>query len=160
MIAVETTLGSVFSAEQRQEIEEEFQCAKDKFMVTDCEKCGTNRLNHSWSKLDFVTMAKAGPLAQLLVPAYYMGVREGHSTVEAIFSRLSADEAKAGGGLVFEGTAQRKRADSALLTAHKILVVVLELQKDHFRLDELKVPVQSCIDDLFAIWDRSSLKTS
>lgn len=159
MIAVEATLGkNVFPPEQKQEIEEEFQRAKARFMVTDCEVCGTKRLNHSWSKLDFVTMAKAGPLAQLLVPAYYWGVREGHSTVEAIFSRLSVDEARDGEGLVFEGSAQRDRADTALLTAHKILVMVLELHKDHFGLDALKAPVQSCIEDLFTIWDKSSRK--
>jgi hypothetical protein len=157
MVAVEATLGkNVFSPEQKQQIEDEFQSTKERFMVTDCQACGTKRLNHSWSKLDFVTMAKAGPLAQLLVPAYYWGVREGHSTVEAIFSRLSADDARDGEGLVFEGKAQRGRADTALLTAHKILVMVLDLQKDHFGLDALKGPVQSCIEDLFAIWDKSS----
>lgn len=157
-VAAEATLGpNVFTSAQRKQIEDEFQAAKTRFTVTDCKACGTTRLNHSWCTLDFVTMAKSGPLAQLLVPAYYFGVREGHSTVEAIFSRLSADGAEAGEGLVFEGTAQRKRADTALLTAHKILLIVLELHKDHFRLDELAAPLQSCIEDLFIIWDKSRL---
>ena len=32
---------------------------REKFMITDCKTCDTKRLNHSWSKLDFVAMASA-----------------------------------------------------------------------------------------------------
>lgn len=156
MEAVTDTLGDPFSPQQRQKIEDDFERMKPKFMTTDCKRCGTQRLNHTWSKLDFVTMAKtSGALRILLVPAYYMGVREGHGTVGALFSRLDADAASSGDGLVFDGSSQPKRADAALLTAHKIILIVLELHKDHFHLETLEEPLQVCINDLFSIWDKS-----
>jgi Family of unknown function (DUF5677) len=151
-----TTLGAdTFSPELMKQIEDEYQRVKPKFMITACEKCATKRLNHTWTKIDLVTMAmNSGGLEKLLVPAYYMGLREGHSTVGAIFSRLDADAAQAGDGLVFDGGSQRKRADVALLTAHKIILIVLDLHKEHFQLETLEEPLQACTRDLFAIWER------
>jgi Family of unknown function (DUF5677) len=123
MNATIATLGDPFSEEQKIRIEREFEEVKPKFMITHCKKCKRKRLNHTWTKIDFVTMAKkSGALAKLLVPAYYMGVREGHGTIEAVFSRLDAGAAQAGEGLVFDGGSQPKRADTALLTAHKIIL--------------------------------------
>jgi hypothetical protein len=40
------------------DIKTEFEKVKKQFMVTDCKKCGTEKLNHTWSKLNFVAMAK------------------------------------------------------------------------------------------------------
>jgi Family of unknown function (DUF5677) len=43
------------------------------FLVTDCKKCGTQRVNHTWSKLDFVSMARAtGATGNRIVDAYYL----------------------------------------------------------------------------------------
>src|SRR5208283_4349305 len=39
------------------DVERKFAEVKDEFMVTDCKTCGTKRLNHTWNKLDFVSMA-------------------------------------------------------------------------------------------------------
>jgi hypothetical protein len=158
MNATIETLGDPFLPEQKREIEVEFEEAKPRFMITSCAKCGDRRLNHTWTKLDFVSMAKrSGALAKILVPAYYMGVREGHGSINAIFSRLDAGAAASGEGLVFDGTSQRKRADSALLTAHKVLLMVLDLQKSHFHIESLEQPLRICCEDIFAIWSRSNL---
>jgi hypothetical protein len=158
MNATIETLGDPFSLEQKREIEVDFEDAKPLFMITSCAKCGEKRLNHTWTKLDFVSMAKhCGALAKLLVPAYYMGVREGHSSINAIFSRLDPGAAASGEGLVFDGSSQRKRADTALLTAHKILLMVLDLQKSHFQIESLEQPLQICCEDIFAIWSSSDL---
>lgn len=158
MIAVEETLAKdAFPIDQRQQIVKEYDEVKSKFMVTACSRCGTQRLNHTWSKLDIVSMAKKSEaLAQLLVPAYYAGLRETHSTMGAIFSRLSADEAAADEGLIFAGSPQPERADQALLTAHKILLIVLELHKNHFHIDSLNAHLQSCFADFFVIWGDNS----
>jgi hypothetical protein len=158
MNATIETLGDPFPPEQRREIEDEFEGAKPQFMITSCAECGKKRLNHTWTRLDFVSMAKrCGALAKLLVPAYYMGVREGHSSINAIFSRLDAGAAASGEGLVFDGSSQRKRADSTLLTAHKILLMVLDLQKIHFHMESLDQALQICCEDIFAIWSSSDL---
>jgi hypothetical protein len=65
--------------------------------------------------------------------------------------------AASGEGLVFDGSSQRKRADSALLTAHKILLMVLDLQKIHFHMESLDRALQICCEDIFAIWSSSDL---
>ena len=74
----------------------------------------------------------------------------------AIFSRLSADEAAADEGLIFAGSPQPERADEALLTAHKILLIVLELHKNHFHIDSLNAHLQACFADFFVIWGNNS----
>ena len=58
---------------------------------------------------------------------------------------------------MFDGGSQRKRADSALLTAHKILLMVLDLHKSHFRLENLEQPLRVCCDDIFAAWAKGDL---
>ena len=91
------------------EVEQRFQSVKDRFKITDCKKCSTQKLNHSWSKLDFISMAKqTGSLGSLVVPAYYRPLTHAHSSFGALASRLSMSD---GGGVTFvaDGAAQRGR---------------------------------------------------
>jgi hypothetical protein len=151
---VEESFGAdVFSPEQKAKIEREFQQVREQFLVTDCKECGTYRLNHSWSKLDVVSMARTSPpLWKIIVPAYYSGLREGHSTIGAIFSRLDASSAAAGEGLIFGGESQPETADIALSMAHRIILIVLDQHKDHFNLDALGKPLQKCFADFEKLW--------
>jgi hypothetical protein len=132
------------------EIEERFQSVKDRFMVTDCRKCGTKRLNHTWNKLDFVTMAKrTGRLGTLIVPAYYVPLAHAHSTVASLASRLALLD---GGGFTFVPTAQRKEVDTVLITAHNVILQVLEVQDERFSVPGLKEKLQTCSQDFLDIW--------
>ena len=153
LAAVEDSMGKdVFSAQQKKNIEREFQEVRDRFLVTVCETCDTRRLNHTWSKLDFVSMARTtGELWKLLVPAYYSGVREGHSTIASIFSRLDAIAAMSHQELIFGGEAQPERADRALFLALHILLIVLGAQRDHFKLDAMNERLRECEQDLLEI---------
>src|ERR1700674_5305164 len=70
---IEATMGKdALSPGQAKAIEEGYQNHKAQFMITDCEKCGTSRVNHNWSKLDFVSMAGKTSLRELIVPDYYL----------------------------------------------------------------------------------------
>jgi hypothetical protein len=40
------------------ELEDNFRRVRERFEVPLCEKCGTTRLNHTWTRLDIVSMAK------------------------------------------------------------------------------------------------------
>jgi len=132
------------------EVEERFQSVKDHFMVTDCKKCGTKRLNHTWNKLDFATMAKhAGKLGALIFPAYYVPLTHAHSNVASFTSRLAPLD---GGGFTFVPTAQRKEADTVLVTAHNIILQVLEVQDERFSVSGLKEKLQTCSQDFLDIW--------
>jgi hypothetical protein len=150
MKAIEETFGSdLLGKEKTEEVRENFQRVKGQFAVTDCAKCGTTRTNHTWSKLDFVSMArKTGELGKLIVPAYYLPTKEAHSTIGAILSRLDPE----GDGLVFDGGPQRKRADDALISAHNLILNALELQRDHFQLADLEKPLELCFSDFMDIW--------
>jgi hypothetical protein len=152
--AIEASMGGgeVFSKEQAEKIRQEFEAEKARFTITACKKCKTTRVNHTWSKVDVVSMARTHEaLWRLVVPAYYMPTREVHSTMGAIFARLDVEAMKTGGGLLFDGAAQRDRADHALITAHSILLNALDLQRECFDIKELEPLLQVCFDDFAVI---------
>ncbi len=148
--AIEKCFGeSLIPRDKKEQVEIEFNRVREKYMVTDCKKCGTKKLNHTWSKLDFVTMAYlTGSLGKSIIDAYYVPTSQIHSTVHSILSRLEP----AGEGITFQHDAQRKDADIAFITAHSILLQTLDLQKEHFNYDPLKVPFQKCFKDFMEIW--------
>ena len=154
MISCEQAMGKgTFSPEQVAEIESQFQAVKDKFMITDCEKCGTKRLNHTWSKLDFVTMANKTSLGKLIAIGYVIPLRQAHATVASMVSRLEAGENE---GIAFLGTAQRKEADNTLRIAHHICLDVLLVQDEHFKVPGLKEQIDICFQDFMDIWKKRS----
>ena len=124
----------------------------ERFMVSDCKECGTKRPNYTWSKLDFVSMAYAtGPTGDRIVDAYYIPTQYAHSTVAAILARLREGT---GGGVTFDAGPQRSMADVALISAHNLMLNVLDLQKEHFKLDALEKPLEQCCRDFQDIWKR------
>ena len=152
--AIRKTFGTdALPDEKFREVQANYQAVKSRFMVTDCKKCGTTRLNHTWSKLDVVSMAAEAGLGQLIVPGYYIPTRQAHSTMGAILSRL---EQPAAGGIGFDPGPQRDDAHLALFTAHNLILNVLHLQKEHFHLDALEAPVNKCSADFLDIWKPSN----
>ncbi len=151
--AIQATFGeNVLAKEKLEEVEAKYNEVRERFTVTDCKKCNTKRLNYTWSKLDFVSMSHgAGSIGDLIVPGYYIPTRQGHSTAGAILSRLKESET---GGLEFDGTPQRDEADIALITAHALLLNVIDLQKEHFKLTALEKPLQTCSQDFLEICKR------
>lgn len=153
--AVSDTFGSeALPKDKLEETEEMYRQVRDRFMVNACEKCHTKEVNYTWSKLDFVSMARQVPsIGQLIVPAYSIPTQQTHSTVRAIISRLEEVE---DGGISFVGDAQRDEADSAFRLGHILVLSVLELQKEHFKLEVLQEKLQVSIKDYDEIWLKSS----
>lgn len=132
------------------EIEHMFGEVKGRFTVTACRRCKTKRVNHSWSRLDFVSMARAvGRLGNFLLPAYYTPTQQIHASFRGIMSRLE-EQPQGGIGIVSE--AQRKEADMALRLGHLFALHALALQRDHFALGALEEPLDTCYSDFQAIW--------
>jgi hypothetical protein len=148
--AEQSTGRNLFSPEQMKKIKEDYESVKGQFVVPDCRVCGSERMNHTWSKVDIVSMARMTKnLWPFILPGYYMPMREAHSTVGAIFSRLDPHTRD---GLIFDGELQRDRADTALFTAHMILLDTFELQREFFKIEELEPIIQTCISDYTEIW--------
>ena len=139
----------VLPTEVVEKTERDYAGVKADYEVTACSKCGTKRVNHTWHKLDVVSMAKKTIFAPLIVPGYYYPMSHAHSTVHALLSRL---EQTSGGGMGFKPELQPEEADKALITAHNILLGVIDTQKKFFRLDQIEGPLQTCFQDFTDIW--------
>jgi hypothetical protein len=154
MLACQDTMGAAtFPPDQVTDIEAAFKAVKEKFMVTACEDCGTKRLNHTWSKLDFVAMAKKTSLGPLYAIAYTLPLRHAHATVGSMLSQL---EVSGSGGMAFVDGPQRNDADKALRIAHNVFLDVLRVQDEHFDLPALEAQNKICSQDFVDIWRGSA----
>ena len=130
-------------------VRERYESVKDNFKVTACRECGTERINHTWNKLDFVSMAKKTEiLGKLLFAGYYMPIRHAHASFASLEKRLATTET---GGLSFSPTAQRGSASAALITAHEVLLEVLKIQGERFKLPGLEGKIKVCEHDFLDI---------
>lgn len=131
------------------DLESEFNEVRSRFEVTDCEKCGTKRLNHTWHKLDFVSMAgKTGKLGSLMVPAYYMPLAQAHGTAASVAYRVGeVDEAFA-----IDEKSSDTEADRSFQFSHLIMLNVLTIQQEFFELQELSEPLGQAYDHYKQAW--------
>ena len=134
---IEATIGSgTIPANIVAEAKEKYEEVRERFMVTYCKTCGTTRLNHTWNKLDFVSLSKkAGTLGELIAPGYYLPMRQAHATLASLLSRLEMTEL---GAISFIPTAQHVPADQALIVAHNIILKVLGIQGERFKVAGLQ----------------------
>ena len=130
------------------ELEADYQRVRDRFMVTDCSKCGTKRPSVSWSKMDFVSMAKkAGLIGKLVIPAYYMPLSHAHSTLRSITAKLQEDN----GVLSLEDELDYRETDWTLRIAHLVLLQTINSQLEHFAFTDC----DSAVADANAAFSRS-----
>lgn len=134
---------------REEDVERAFESVKERFMVTNCKKCQSKKLNHTWNKLDFVSMAKqSGGLGALIIPGYYFPLTHAHSTAASLTSRLTLHD----GIVSFVPTAQREEAEVAVRTAHSVILRVLEIQDTRFAVPGLREKLQTCFQDYLDIW--------
>lgn len=133
------------------EIKRRYLNVKDQFMIKDCKKCGTQKLNHSWNKKSLVDMAReSGPLKDLLIEAYYLPLAHAHSNLASLATRLTLND---GGGITFDSGPQRKNADVAAGLAHRIILEILQIQHDRFIIPSLSDQLVICFKDFQEIWN-------
>jgi len=132
----------------------DYENVKAKFQVDDCKKCGTKRTNHTWSKLDFVSMAKTTDLGRLLAHAYYEPLNHSHGTAEAIMLRLKLSPSEK---IVFESGAQPKDADRTLMVAHAVLVELIGIQARYFKMPELEKLYDECARNHVEVWSKREI---
>jgi hypothetical protein len=121
-------------------------------MIDDCKKCGTKRLNHTWSKLDFVAMAKkTGSLGELIVAAYFFSLRHAHATFGGLTERLEITDDR-----MEMKQDQTDVADRSLIPAHLCILNVLEVLDERFKIEGLKEAIQVCFQDYERVWTSES----
>jgi hypothetical protein len=151
-IACENTMGAdTFSPEMAADIEKEYEQVREKFMITECEKCGTRRLNHTWSKLDTVAMANKTTLGKLNALGYIIPLRQAHATVASMMSKMKTTDDD---GIAFVDAPQREEADKALRVAHNIFLDVFRVQDKRFEVPGLKEQNEICLQDFIDIWQK------
>lgn len=124
---------------------------RGRFMIPDCAKCETTKLNHSWTRMDVVSMARECPeIGEYLLPAYWDTLAHVHANFGGIMLRLDVVEDSIG----FRDESPAEECDGVLVTAHALLLRVLDLQIRHFRLDDEDQHLGRCVDDFETIWGK------
>jgi len=138
-------------AEKLVALRRDYDAIVEQFRVTDCAKCQTTRINHSWNKLDFVSMAASvGTLGRAVVPAYYMPLGQAHATLASAVYQLS--ESSDGGFIV-----DQERNEAEILRSfkfgHLIVLSVLDVHHEHFRLAALSEPLANAWQHYKSAWN-------
>jgi hypothetical protein len=109
------------SAEQLAELEETYRRVSPQFMETLCAKCGTTRMQSSWTKKDLKALADNVELGHWYPGTSWWPTMHLHATRVALESRLTITER----GAAFSHGPEREQADFALKPAHMLIVALL-----------------------------------
>lgn len=134
------------------EAKNDFAKYKDKFTQTECKKCNTKRLMHSWSKLDLASMAKKTDLDKLYFPGYFYPTLQAHATTSSMIYRLKSSEDYP---VSFDEKSQPDVADRSLIIAHNLIIRLVHIQNEFFELN-LSKELERLNEDFKLIWDRDS----
>jgi hypothetical protein len=151
---IETFGDDVLPAELVQDWRRKADEVRDQFMIPICDHPNAKRkLNHSWNKLDFVSMAeRTGEIGKLIVPGYFFPLRHAHPTFGGLTQRLEIVEDR----MAFKQDSEPTMVDDALMTAHNCILDALEVQKQRFSLDGLEEAMQVCLRDFLRVWSPDS----
>lgn len=151
---IETFGEKILPADLIAEIRDNAAAVKEDFMEPECDHPEAKmKLRHSWSKLDFVSMAKTtGDLGKLVVPGYFLPLRHAHPTFGGFTERVEIVD----GTMMLKSDSQPEIVDRSLMTAHDCIINMLVVQKNHFRLADLEEPIQTCLRDFLRIWAPNS----
>jgi hypothetical protein len=87
----------------------------------------------------------------LIFTAYDEPTQQTHATVEAIATKTMESRT---GGIIFRRNIEQERITSkkTLNISHLLLLSVLNLQHEHFKLTSLEQSLQRCVQDYKEIW--------
>lgn len=141
------------SEEVIQKLKDERDEVRERYLVDDCKKCGTKRVNHSWTKVDVPTMAKIVELDASMLTGYYFPMQETHATMASIERRMKLDEAT--GRFTYEESAKPDEESITLSTTHYLALGTIMLLRDCFKLgDAIEPQIVMCVEDYKQIWTK------
>jgi hypothetical protein len=127
-----------FSAEFMEQVDKDYEEVKENYMITDCKKCKTKRVNHMWSKKGLVAMAEeVGFSFKTIDAAYYTGLEEAHPKIDALFSRTKEE---ADGSVTYDERPSIEKSDGTVMTAAILQMKIFAVLKEHFKLETMNEP--------------------
>lgn len=138
------------SSSQIEQIETAYRKAKEKYQEVLCKKCGTTRTRLSWSELDLLSMARVAGLDNFYLQCYFDPTLQAHTTVSALVSRLKV---KDNGQVSFDERTQRDKAELALISAHQIILYVVDIENTYFKMG-LENEIQKRFADFMYAWKK------
>ena len=128
-------LAKMIPLDKQEEIEREYQeVTKDgRFTEPVCKHSDKRKSLPSWINIALPGLArKAGHgLYDMYFNYYQRPTQMTHSSTESVMARLREDEQ---GNLLFDNEGQRRIVQEAITAAHHLLLHVLELQNEYFKL--------------------------
>jgi hypothetical protein len=133
-----------------EEIERAYEEVRDKFREPLCKTCGTTRATFSWSNLDTASMALKGGygLEKLYYQCYMIPTQHAHASVLSVLSRIRRAP---DGTKYFDERAQHDEANAALSNAHVLMLRMMRIHNDFFKL-ALDKEIQQCDADFHIAW--------
>lgn len=158
------TLGSLdelhkhVSPEKVEEVEQNYQSVRDRFVEPLCRTCGTTKPMFSWTRHHTGVLAQRGSegLKEMYFYWYYRPTLLSHSTIAALMARMKITE---DGGLFFDGAAQRHYVKEALVGSHHLMLFVLDTQNEHFKLG-LDEEIRDRARDFNECWTKGGGETT
>jgi hypothetical protein len=87
---VKLDLPGVLPDEMLQDIEAAYERIKENYRVPDCKKCGSTRINYSWTRKDVIAMAKeVGGFETVVQTGYYAPMTKRTARWELLFGELT-----------------------------------------------------------------------
>jgi hypothetical protein len=149
---------NLMTEERRAELYEMYEKVKEKYeipvcrvcKIEGCEECKKKRINHTWTKVDLVTMAVQVGIPSLFIEiCYYIPMEETHPKVGAILRRIKSDDEKS---YQYDESPRANDEKDVLWSAHFFLLQTLEVLKTHLHMDILDDPLRQCRADYKATW--------
>jgi hypothetical protein len=103
---------------------------KPQFTEVVCEKCGTTRVQPSWSKLDMASMARKLGIGASYPMMYFWPTMQSHATTYRLGPRFRETTE----GFRFEPGPQPVQADGALAGGNVVMAMLIEFQDGYFNL--------------------------
>ena len=124
-----------FSAKFKDQVEKDYEEVKDNYLITNCKKCKTKRVNHMWSKKGLVAMAEEMEFSfKIIDTAYYIGLEEAHPKIDALFSRTKEE---GGGSVTYDERPSIEKGDDTVMTAAILQLKIFEVLKEYFKLETM-----------------------
>ncbi len=137
------------SDEDFKHISDDYESVKGKFEITNCNKCKTKRVNHQWSKLDIVSMAKKVDLDKLLTYfCYQETLSYAHPSMDSIWKRFSFNSDETW-NYQFESENDERQV---LMFSHMILLISSEVVINHFKIIDKDKMIQRNSDIFAEVW--------